>query len=54
MLAPIGSAMPIRMSGFFSFMNFDIPASVPPVPMEQMKPSSLPSVCSQISGPVPS
>ena len=29
-----------------------MPASVPPVPTEQMKPSTLPPVCSQISGPV--
>ena len=28
------------------------PASVPPVPTAQMKPSTLPSVWSQISGPV--
>ncbi len=28
------------------------PASVPPVPMAQVKPSTLPFVCSQISGPV--
>ena len=28
------------------------PASVPPEPIEQMKPSSLPSVCSRISGAV--
>ena len=28
------------------------PASVPPVPTEQMKPSTLPSVWFQISGPV--
>jgi hypothetical protein len=28
------------------------PASVPPVPTAQMKPSTLPPVCSQISGPV--
>ena len=29
-----------------------MPASVPPVPMAQVKPSILPSVCRQISGPV--
>jgi hypothetical protein len=28
------------------------PDSVPPVPTEQTKPSTLPSVCAQISGPV--
>jgi hypothetical protein len=31
-----------------------MPASVPPVPTEQMNPSTLPPVCSQISGPVES
>jgi hypothetical protein len=30
------------------------PASVPPVPTELTKPSTLPSVWRQISGPVPS
>ena len=39
---------------FFSFRDRLVPASVPPVPTEQMKPSSLPPVCCQISGPVES
>ena len=32
----------------------EVPAIVPPVPTEQMKPSTLPCVSSQISGPVES
>ncbi len=36
----------------FSFRYRLVPASVPPVPTEQMKPSILPPVCCQISGPV--
>ena len=40
------------MSLFLSFSARLVPASVPPVPTEQMKPSTLPSVCCQISGPV--
>ena len=50
--APRGSAQPITMSFFISRRNVETPASVPPVPIEQMKPSTLPSVCCQISGPV--
>ena len=50
--APRGSAQPITMSFFISRRNVDVPASVPPVPTEQMKASTLPSVCCQISGPV--
>jgi hypothetical protein len=50
--APRGSAMPIRTSFFFSRRYSDTPATVPPVPIEQMKPSTFPSVSSQISGPV--
>ncbi len=42
------------MSLFFSFRYRLVPASVPPVPTEQMKPSILPPVCCQISGPVDS
>ena len=40
------------MRGFFSFRYLETPARVPPVPMAQVKPSTRPSVCSQISGPV--
>ncbi len=40
------------MSLFLSFKARLVPASVPPVPTEQMKPSILPPVCCQISGPV--
>ncbi len=36
----------MMMSFFISRRNVDVPASVPPVPTEQMKPSTLPSVCS--------
>jgi hypothetical protein len=43
----------MTMSFFFSCRNALVPASVPPVPTEQMKPSILPPVCYQISGPVP-
>ena len=50
--APSGSAQPMTMSAFFSRRKSDVPASVPPVPTEQMKASILPSVCRQISGPV--
>ena len=50
--APRGSATPITMSFFFSRRKIDAPASVPPVPTEQMKPSMVPLVSSQISGPV--
>ena len=38
--------------GLRSLSAMPTPASVPPVPTAQMKPSTLPSVCSQISGPV--
>jgi len=34
---------------FFSFNALPTPAIVPPVPEEQIKPSILPLVCSQIS-----
>ncbi len=52
MAAPRGSATPMTMSVFFSRRNIETPASVPPVPIAQMKPSTLPSVSRQISGPV--
>ena len=39
-------------SGLRSRSASATPASVPPVPTAQTKPSTLPSVCSQISGPV--
>ena len=42
----------IVTSGLRSLSAMPTPASVPPVPTAQMKPSTLPSVCSQISGPV--
>ena len=42
----------MRMFGFFLFRKKATPASVPPVPIAQVKPSTLPSVCAQISGPV--
>ena len=38
--------------GLRAFSAMATPASVPPVPTAQMKPSTLPSVCCQISGPV--
>lgn len=38
--------------GFFSFKKRVTPARVPPVPVEHVKPSTRPLVCSQISGPV--
>src|SRR5664279_6019232 len=47
-----GSAIAIFMPGFLAFSAMATPASVPPVPTEQVKPSILPSVCAQISGPV--
>ena len=50
--APSGSAQPITMSCLCSRRNAAVPASVPPVPTEQMKASTLPSVSVQISGPV--
>jgi len=37
---------------FFSLRAFPTPAIVPPVPEAQIKASTLPSVWSQISGPV--
>ena len=49
---PCGSAQATTMPLFFSFRARLVPASVPPVPTEQMKPSTLPPVCCQISGPV--
>ena len=52
MFAPIGSAATVRISGLRSFRNIETPASVPPVPIAQVKPSMLPPVCSQISLPV--
>ena len=39
-------------AGFRSLSAMPTPASVPPVPTAQTKPSTAPSVCSQISGPV--
>ncbi len=42
----------MRMFLLRSLSAMATPASVPPVPTAQMKPSTLPSVCSQISGPV--
>ena len=42
MAAPRGSAMPMAMSFFRSRRYSETPAIVPPVPMEQMKPSILP------------
>ena len=41
-----------RRSGCAPCSAMPTPASVPPVPTAQTKPSTLPSVCSQISGPV--
>ena len=52
--APPGSARPMARSGFLSRNAMATPASVPPVPTAQMKPSIRPSVWAQISGPVPS
>ena len=50
--APAGSATAMRIFGFCSFRYLLTPASVPPVPIAQVKPSTLPPVCAQISGPV--
>ena len=52
MAAPRGSATPMTTSRFRSRRYSDVPATVPPVPIEQMKPSMRPPVSSQISGPV--
>ena len=54
MAEPSGSAQAVTILGLRSFSAMETPARVPPVPTEQMNPSTLPSVCSQISGPVPS
>jgi hypothetical protein len=40
------------ISGLRSLSAMATPASVPPVPTAQTKPSIFPPVCSQISGPV--
>jgi len=53
MAAPSGSATAMRIFLFLAFKNIATPARVPPVPIAQVKPSSLPPVCAQISGPVP-
>ena len=50
--APSGSARPIFTSGFRARSPSATPASVPPEPTAQMKPSIRPPVCSQISGAV--
>ena len=42
----------MRTFGLRCFSANATPASVPPVPQAQVKASTLPSVCSQISGPV--
>ena len=42
----------MRIAGRLAFNAIDTPASVPPVPQEQVKASTLPSVWRQISGPV--
>ena len=44
--------MPTVMSLFFAFSPMETPASVPPVPTAQMKPSTLPCVSFQISAAV--
>ena len=44
--------MAILTSGFCAFRASPTPASVPPVPTAQVKPSTVPLVCAQISGPV--
>src|SRR5438067_2021369 len=49
-----GSASPMATPGFLARSACATPASVPPEPTAQMKPSTLPPVCAQISGPVPS
>ena len=46
----MGSAKPMRTPR--GRRACETPASVPPDPTAQMKPSTRPSVCSQISGPV--
>ena len=50
--APMGSDTAIFTLGFCCFKNMPTPERVPPVPIAQVKPSTLPPVCSQISGPV--
>ena len=47
-----GYSSPIWMLGSRSLRKVATPESVPPVPIEQIKPSICASVCSQISGPV--
>lgn len=42
----------MRTAGFRARRNSATPLKVPPVPTEQMKPSTAPLVCSQISRPV--
>ena len=47
-----GSAAAIRTYGLRALSAVATPASVPPVPTAQVKPSTCPAVCRQISGPV--
>ena len=44
----------VRTFGARDFRYSEVPASVPPVPLEATKASILPAVCAQISGPVDS
>ena len=48
----MGSLSAILMLGLRSFSARATPPKVPPLPTEQVKPSTLPSVWFQISGPV--
>mmetsp|Transcript_8999 Transcript_8999/g.26524 ORF Transcript_8999/g.26524 Transcript_8999/m.26524 type:complete len:214 (-) Transcript_8999:451-1092(-) len=51
--ASVGSTQTTRHEGFFDLRYWPAPLSVPPVPAPATKQSTSPSVCSQISGPVP-
>ena len=50
----MGSDNTMRTSGLRSLSATPTPAMVPPVPTDEVKASTLPSVWAQISGPVPS
>ncbi len=47
-----GSTATTKISGFLDFRYSPVPVIVPPVPTPETKMSTLPSVSSQISGPV--
>jgi len=51
-IEPTGSARIISHFGLRSFRYLPTPLTVPPEPMPATNASILPSICSQISGPV--